>query len=999
MKSSFLASHGFSLNGISPGVLAVAVVAVLQATPFAAIGQERASIDQEEASPELTRPTQLDAISVVGSQIAGGGAQAALPVISLDAEQIAATGATDGNELIRSLPQMGDVTWNPTWLSGGNSNAARGDVGNISLRNIGSSNTLLLINGRRSVVHPTTAQVDGGISATTFNSNAIPMFGLERMDMLLDGAAAIYGSDAIAGVVNVVTQQNLADGGGIQLEYGKVSGSHREDYQLNGYFGKDFADGRGNVSLMYGLAHRSAQLSSDQWYTATSDRRDFLGQPTASSVNGLSNITPYGRFQSFSGGAPAGGTYYVDADGNLTSGTTPAALFYDPNAEAGVTLSPEIDRASIFSNARFDLTDNLQLFGELSYYRAKSESWIGSATTATNLPTYVRPDAYWVPEELRDGADAISVSFYRFADAGIRPVEVDNYQARVLAGLRGWTDNGWNWETALLWSKAQATDDMVGVDVTRFVESINRTDSSAYNPFNGAGGMLPPTGGDGTPSDGYQDFMAWTTRQSTSELALWDFKINRPDLFSWYAGDIGIAAGVEVRYESLRDDRDPIIDGTHTYTDWYTGTEYQSNFFGHSSTPDSYGSRNVKSAFLELAVPLVSPALGIPLVQSLDLQIAGRYEDYSDVGDVAKPKFALAWQVNDSLLLRGSVSEGFKAPNLELLNISPVSRFLGYPDYVRYEALVAKGEAPSWSSYINNANNSYTTVWETTGNADLSPELSRNESFGFVFEPTFIPERAGRFSFGIDWWRIEIENPIGALSAQNHLYYDAYLRVTQGTVNPVIERFPATAEDEALFAGSGLEAVGPVQLMRLTYENMNQLAAEGVDYSFSWRLRDTAFGNFALLLNVAQLKSYSQEPTNEERLIQQAIDAGQLNIVIPPLGADQVGINGAKPEWKGTATLVWNYDDWTVRVRNQYTGSLVAGLWADGSDFVVGSTQRWNLSVKRDFTGDLLNGFSVEVGGRNIFDKDPPLNSAANYLAALHEPYGAYYYVNVQKAW
>jgi iron complex outermembrane receptor protein len=960
---------------------------------------------QQDREPEVeSKPKQLEAVTVVGSQIAGGGAQAALPVISLDAEQIDATGATDGNELIRSLPQMGDVTWHPTWLaSGGNSNAARGDVGSISLRSVGASNTLLLINGRRSVIHPTTSTVDGAISTTTYNSNAIPMYGLERMDMLLDGAAAIYGSDAIAGVVNVVTPHNLADGGGVQFEYGKASGTHREDYQLNGYLGSDFADGRGNFSLMYGFTHRSAQLNKDQWYTATSGmtRRADGSLVPGGTDSGLSTTTPYGRFRRYNDGSTSGGYYTINADGEIVSGATPAVTA-DPNAVPGVTRSPEIDRGSIFSNWHFDLTDNLQLFGELGWYQASSESWIGYASTSTTQPTYIDAAVATVPAELADGADAIDISNYLIADGGIRPVVVDNYQSRFLLGLRGWA-GGWNWESALLWSKSHADDDMVGVDVSKFVEAIN---NGSYDPFNGGGSRT----GDDTPSD-TSSFMVHTHRKTTAELGLWDFKINRADLFNWYAGDIGVAAGVEARYESLHDNRDPIIDGTYKYTDWYTGTVYDSNFFGHSSTPDSYGSRNVKSAFLELAVPLLSAEQAVPFVQSLDLQLAGRYESYSDVGDVAKPKLALAWKVNDSLLLRGSFSEGFKAPNLELVNSSVLYRFNSYADAPRCLALVKSGSYDNYNTCSTatvlpgtGVGQNYAIRSVRTGNQNLDPELSQNASFGFVFEPRFIAERFGKFSFGIDWWTIEIENPIGMLNDQYALYYDAYLRVVEGSSNPNVVRHEPTEADIAQFEGSGLEPVGEVDYVNATYSNMNPIDAEGIDFNFSWRLSGTRFGDFSLTLNAARLKSYTQEPTTEMQQVQAAIDSGELELIIPSVGSSNLvgrytNNQGAKPEWKGSATLVWKYQDWTVRVRDQYIDSVIDGTYADGSDYVVPSTHRWNLSLKKQFNKDFLNGVSVEVGGRNIFDKDPPLNASGNYLGSLYEPYGAYYYVNVQKSW
>jgi len=192
-------------------LLAPAGEAAEAAEPVETAEEAAASASQSQGSNART----LDKVSVLGSQIAGGGAQAALPVVAVDREQIDATLATNGNELFRSLPQFGDVaiTEKGTTNAGRNSNVARGDVGSINLRNLGSKYTLLLVNGRRTVQHPISNSGDD----TTYNANAIPVFGLERVNLLLDGAASIYGSDAVAGVVDLVMPSNLADGGGVRL--------------------------------------------------------------------------------------------------------------------------------------------------------------------------------------------------------------------------------------------------------------------------------------------------------------------------------------------------------------------------------------------------------------------------------------------------------------------------------------------------------------------------------------------------------------------------------------------------------------------------------------------------------------------------------------------------------------------------------------------------------------------------------------------------------------
>ena len=962
---------------------------------------EEEAVVTAEANDRASART-LDKVSVLGSQIAGGGAQAALPVVAVDREQIDATGATNGNELFRSLPQFGDVavTEKGTTNAGRNSNVARGDVGSINLRGLGSKYTLLLLNGRRTVQHPISNSGDD----TTYNANAIPTFGLERINLLLDGAASIYGSDAVAGVVDLVMPSNLADGGGIQLNYGKVTDGHREDISLDGYFGSDFAEGRGNLSVLYGFSKRTAQLNSDAWFTATDGRRplgDGTSVPDPNGTTGFSTRTPWGQFDTYSGGRRTGTWSVNPVTGALVSGSVPTRYHYDSAAEPGITTSPAIKKGNVFASGRFDLTDNVQLFGELGYYRATSESWVSSESGfgGDGFLLHIRPDAYWVPESLR-GAEAIRLLNYQFADSGIRKVKVDNDQSRLLLGVRGWTEGGWNWETALLYSRARSKDTQQGGLTDAFIEAVNRADASAYNPFSG-GDPNSIRVGDATPYD-TSSFIGEATREGTAELALWDFKVNRPDVISWYAGDIGLAAGVEYRYESREDDRDENIDGSRPYTDWYTGTVAASNFFTHSPRPDVHGSRNVKSALIELAVPLVSPAQNIPLVQSFDLQIAGRYEDYSDAGQVAKPKFAAAWKVVDSLLLRGSVSGGFRAPGLELVNSPPTYGFGFNNDAVRCHALISKGAHPDYSACLNayssgsSVKPSVSTV--TSYGEDVKPETTKQSSWGAVFEPQFLPESLGSLSLSVDAWKVKVENPISTLGEE--LLYDAYLRVVEGSSNPNVVRAAVTAEDIAQFEGSGLAPAGVVTHVYTRYQNRSPLTASGVDYNFTWRLPETAWGNFALLISASQLKEYTQRKPIEVQQVAAAVASGQLNIIAPDLGAaNEVGINGAKPEWRASATLIWNLQDWTVRLRDDYIDSVTAGAYSDRTPYVVGSTQRWALSVKKEFNDGWLNGTAVEVGARNLFDKEPPLNASGNYLTALHESYGRYLHVGISKHW
>jgi hypothetical protein len=175
-------------------------------------------------------------------------------------------------------------------------------------------------------------------------------------------------------------------------------------------------------------------------------------------------------------------------------------------------------------------------------------------------------------------------------------------------------------------------------------------------------------------------------RHSTTTLTLADFKVSKPDLLTIWSGPVGVAAGVEFRHETQQDRRDPQLDGRTPFTDPVTGATSNSNVTGVNDTPSTKGSRDVGSAFAELALPLVSPEMNIPLVRRIDVQLAGRFEHYSDFGSVAKPKIAFAWDVVDGVRVRGSWQQGFRAPNLETTNPFSYSRTNTVTDYYRCEA-------------------------------------------------------------------------------------------------------------------------------------------------------------------------------------------------------------------------------------------------------------------------------------------------------------------------
>ncbi|WP_260582730.1 TonB-dependent receptor plug domain-containing protein [Sphingopyxis sp. PET50] len=248
--------------------LFVTVPAAAQDSDAAAPGGAAAT--GEGQADEATSPE----IVVVGTRIEGARVTEALPVIVVGQDRLDAIGAVSGDELIRNIPQMGDVSFNP----GNNaqtSNAARGDVGSVNLRSLGVGNTLVLLNGRRVVTHPASQGLSdtGTVPVLSYNSNAIPTTGLQRLEVLLDGAAALYGSDAVAGVVNTVLKDDY-DGLRLQAQYGGAEGTHLTEFQGNILAGKSFD--RGNITVSFEYTDRAALRAEDQDFTASANLRPFF---------------------------------------------------------------------------------------------------------------------------------------------------------------------------------------------------------------------------------------------------------------------------------------------------------------------------------------------------------------------------------------------------------------------------------------------------------------------------------------------------------------------------------------------------------------------------------------------------------------------------------------------------------------------------------------------------------------------------------------------------
>ncbi len=1005
-----------------------------------------AGASAQEAAPA----DDADIIVVTGSNIQGSRINETLPVTIFNEDDIAAIGGVDGEDLIRSLPSQGAVNFrtdNNTTV-----NNARGDVASINLRSIGSSGTLVLLNGRRVVNHPST-QAELSTPVTTVNVNALPVAGIARVEVLNDGASAIYGTDAVAGVFNTILDDDFV---GLRLRarhlYATGNGLNEQTMTLRG--GDDFNDGRTNISFTAQYSLREGLFASEVPVAATEDRRSFVegtsfegdtsfdnratqspwGQWTLRTTsgtrvrqNGVTLTTSSGRFHlqptSFAGcRADTAGALSV-ADLCIDDSSLDRDLRFDGAYERSIIS--DRDRFNGFAFLNHDLDNGVRVYGELGYYYAETrktnEPRNGIGATDISIPA----NYYWNPfgpVRFSDGSlnpnrlpgltnvpdEGLPVftdaGRYRFVDVGFRDIEVINSQFRALGGARGEFSNGWDWDSAILYNRSYAQDTANNsVSRTLFQQALFNETPNVYNIFNG-GDPNNPSIGDATPNarNLIEPFLIDVVRESTAELALVDFKVANGDVFTLPGGTIGVAAGVEFRYESYDEDRDDRLDGTITFTDQVTGEVSGTDVYGTSPTPDSSGSREVLAAFAEASIPVISSEMNIPLVRSFDLQIAARIEDYSDFGDSGiNPRIAGAWRPFDGLMFRGSYSEGFRAPNLIVVN-EGVDRSNSREDSYFCEAGVRNGTFATFADC-----NGYTegrTERRSVAD-DIGPEDDTNVTLGVVFEPSGI---SGPMSFlnsltvTVDRWEIDRSGVVGVFGAENHISLDYLLRL-QNSSNPNVVRDAPDQDEIDFFTAAGLDPVGEILFIRDTYDNNEEIEVTGWDYGIYLNLDDTAWGDFGLRVNASYLDTYFISLSPGAQQIRDAVEAGTIASEITVSQEGDIILQNGQPEWRAGASLTWRHDNgWGAGVRADYTSEFIdtgAGLDPNGDPFIVEEWTQTNAYIQ--YTTDRngpLDDLRIRIGSNNIFDEDPPLADETNgYDAAYHSIRGRQIYFDVSK--
>ncbi len=1032
--------RGILNSGIALSVLAFGGSAFAQNAPV-------------EQTPDA-RPAQVepaDIIVVTGTNIQGARINESLPVTIIGQNELDSIGGVDGEDLIRSLPSQGGVQFRTD--NNTTNNNARGDVASINLRSIGSSGTLVLLNGRRVVNHPST-QAELSTPVTTINVNSLPVAGIARVEVLNDGASAIYGSDAVAGVFNTILSDDV-DGLYARARHLFATGSGLNEQTLTIRAGDDFNNGRTNISLSAEYSRRDGMFASEHPFSATEDTRPFLVGTSFegdTSFDNRATASPWGQWtlrttsstrvrQNGTTLTSTSGVFHIQPDsfagcrantaGALSvanicidDGSLDADLRFDGATERSIISDRE--RVNLFGFVNHDMDIGIRLYGEFGYYYAETQSTneprngIGATNISIPANYYYNP---FGPVTFSDGSPNpnrlpgltnvpvgglpvfTDAGRYRFVDVGFRDIEVVNTQWRLLGGARGeFGTSGWDWDTAMLYNRAYA-EDTVNNSISRTLlqQTLSNETPNVYNIFNGADPNNTSIG-DATPNPRnlIEPFLVDVVRKSTTELSLIDFRASNGSVFSISGGDIGIATGVEFRNERYEEDRDARVDGTITYTDAVTGETSETDIYGTSPTPDSRGARDVFAAFVETSIPLVSPDMNIPLIDTFDIQIAARAEHYSDFGSSGvTPRVAAAWTPFEGLMFRGAYSEGFRAPNLLVVN-EAVDRSNAREDSYFCEGGVRNG---TFANFAACTGLSEGRIERRSVADDIGPEDDINVTYGFVFEPRGLQgplSVLNSLTITVDRWEIQRRGVVGVFGAENHISLDYLLRL-QGSSNPNVVRAAPNQDNIDYFNAAGLTPAGEILFVRDTYDNNEDIDVDGIDYGFYYEIEDTPLGDFDLSLNASFLDTYFIALSPGAQQIRDAVNNGLISNEITVSQEGDIIRQDGQPEWRVAGSLTWRHPSgFGGGVRADYTSDFIdtgAGLDPNGDPFIVNEWTQVNAYMEYDIDSNgSFDGLRIRVGANNIFDEDPPLADETNgYDAAYHSIRGRQIYLDIRK--
>lgn len=828
-------------------------------------------------------PAKLQKIEITGSNIKRVQTEGASPVQIITRAELEKTGATSLSSVIQNLSSN-----NAGALTGVEYNGFSPGATTASLRGLGSGATLVLVNGRRVAQYGIT-----GFQSQFANLDAIPVGAVDHIDVLLDGASAIYGSEAIAGVINIWLRKDYT-GSEVKVSGGTTSHgkAKSKDFNLSYGMGDIAAD---KFNLMGFFEHHDSDALSMRDINAYNSQ-DYRGF----------GITKGDRRTAYS------------VPGNVLINNVITALPGCPTANLAPNGRCLLDR--------FDWTDavpkrsNDSFFARGEYQFSANHSFFIEAGV-TQIKTNLRFDPQFYAN---DDAGTFTIAggksyLVRTGDLGARTIDVKDTETRVIGGFKG-TLGSWEYDTSLGYLQSKVNVDQRGFIITDQMEAAL------------ANGTYVP-GASNNAADVRARISPMLRRQGENKTWFADLKVSNSELFELPGGFAGSAAGIEYRRESTSDVDDQYFLDQRVYS-----------IGGLPKLP--FSSRNVASAYGEL---------NLPVLKSLELSTAVRADNYSVGGNSLTPKIGAKWSVLPTVVLRGTIAKGFRAPNFR--EISP-SVSVGFYNGQQDPVLCQTGNEPDCNISLK-AN--------ISGNANLKPEKSTSNTIGIVWEPV------KDYSVTLDYYKIERRDEISSLDI-------TYLLSNQK--DPNFAKF--ITRDKG----------GHITEVSLPYINIGKTQVSGFDLDFKGKQNLGEYGKLNFRSKMSLTREYLTTPFPDS----ETVDYNKTY---------------SQPEFRGSLAVGWEKGPWSHEASGNYiSGYDYVGTPADSCkiDIIYGAptsycrvaaTTTWNW-----FTG--YKGFKnmeLALNISNLFDTKPPFDarSALNngsfpYNSGYNSPFGRRFQFSVKYA-
>ncbi len=897
-------------------------------------GQTNQAIDDEDERVA----TRLEEIVVTGSRIRG--AEGASPIVTISREKIDLAGFATVEEVIENLPQNFGAGATSDATQGDNNVQAVGGVVNnsaggtsINLRGLGAGATLVLLNGRR--VSPS------GFRAGFTNIASIPVTAIERVEVLTDGASAIHGSDAIAGVVNFILREDY-EGAETRLRYGSDTGGDTSDVQFGQTFGTSW--GNGNILFSYEHFDREPLASADRAFTASNDLSPFGGTDRRQPGGNPANIL-------------IGSDYYAIPEGQ--DGTSLVAIDFDPSTPRNVfnarefdELTAGLDQHSGFLYVRQNV-GALEFFGTARYSRQESrrrdtQGVIDFTVTGNDPATPEIEGNPWFVDPTGTGLTSVRVDNYLLdKDFGpmIRFGEIESTGATLGARLE--FSDRWRGELTLNWSEEEGRSAKGNeADFSMLHDAVNLADPDlAFNPF-----------GDGSNTSSAV-IEALVNRglniqsDDENELTSASFDVIG-EAFEMYSVPVNVAAGVDYREESL------LVT------------------VGEVGEIETDLERDILAVYGEVFLPLVGDEQRRPWLERLEVSMAARYEDYSDFGSNTSPKLGLVWSPTESLTIRGTVGSSYRAPALTDLDDTnvPQNRYVYYP--AGFFGLTPVG-----------------VLVQGGQNADLGPEEADTWTAGFQWTP----ERADGLSLKVDYFNIEFTGQIERPSTSSFAALDNPRFASIVTRNPSGDQIAAVVNqpnfdpDILVSLGFGsfpaedlISGVIPVAAIvdnRLT--NLARSVVTGTDIQLSYAF-DTVAGSFNVGLNGSYLFDFERQLISTDPLFEEVDNLGR------PV------------DFRARGSVGWNRGRWFLTGFVNYTDGYTDNISSPERAVDSWTTVDFTIGYNTGSDAGLLGDIRLSLTTQNLFDEAPPFVDTVGgvgYDASNANPLGRFLAFQLSKDW